>query len=198
MRKDRWAPGIKDYEGGTLMECYINPNINYLEIPLMVKRQRKVMDDKIAELTRQHAVHPGVTTFKQSPGTLLELHQIPGVVEAGYSKEAHTAGNHGLTEHESSKEMLSQTLAQVLGNLHKNDNAWPFKEPVSATDVPDYHTVVKDPMDLSTIQARLDQVRPSTAAGPHRLVAPPRADADAHCAARFRDSTRPRRCSSRT
>ena len=30
MPRERWAPFIKDYEGGTLMECYINPRIEYV------------------------------------------------------------------------------------------------------------------------------------------------------------------------
>ena len=33
MPKDRWVGYIKDYDGGTLMECYIHPNVNYLKVP---------------------------------------------------------------------------------------------------------------------------------------------------------------------
>ncbi len=33
MPRERWAPFIKDYEGGTLMECYINPRIEYTPTP---------------------------------------------------------------------------------------------------------------------------------------------------------------------
>lgn len=51
MERSRWAHLIKDYEGGTLMECYINPNINYIEIPAMVRRQRKAVEDKIQSMT---------------------------------------------------------------------------------------------------------------------------------------------------
>lgn len=30
--------------------------------------------------------------------------------------------------------------------MHDNLDAWPFKEPVDARDVPDYYDIIKDPM----------------------------------------------------
>ena len=33
MPKDRWFGFIKDYDGGTLMECYIYPHMDYLRVP---------------------------------------------------------------------------------------------------------------------------------------------------------------------
>jgi histone acetyltransferase len=35
-------------------------------------------------------------------------------------------------------------------------DAWPFKEPVDAREVPDYYDIIKDPIDLRTISRRLD------------------------------------------
>lgn len=43
----------------------------------------------------------------------------------------------------------------LLCELAAHEDAWPFLEPVDARDVPDYHQVVKDPMDLSTLRRRL-------------------------------------------
>jgi hypothetical protein len=34
---------IKDYVGGTLMECHIEPNIDYLKVPELIGVQRKVL-----------------------------------------------------------------------------------------------------------------------------------------------------------
>ena len=33
MPKDRWVGYIKDYDGGTLMECYISQTMDYLRVP---------------------------------------------------------------------------------------------------------------------------------------------------------------------
>lgn len=36
----RWNGYIKDYDGGTLMECYIHPNFDYLNGPATLAKQR--------------------------------------------------------------------------------------------------------------------------------------------------------------
>jgi histone acetyltransferase len=40
--------------------------------------------------------------------------------------------------------------------MKKHQSSWPFREPVSLEDVPDYHLVVKEPVDLKTIEKRLN------------------------------------------
>ena len=40
--KEMWYGYIKDYDGGTLMQCEIHDEVNYLDIPGMVRVQRKV------------------------------------------------------------------------------------------------------------------------------------------------------------
>ena len=36
------------------------------------------------------------------------------------------------------------------------DNSWPFREPVDKNKVPDYYDIIKKPMDLQTIQRKVD------------------------------------------
>jgi hypothetical protein len=36
----RWVGYIKDYDGGTLMECYIHPSMDYLNVASIVAKQR--------------------------------------------------------------------------------------------------------------------------------------------------------------
>lgn len=45
--RSRWVGFIKDYDGGTPMECVINPKVDYLDVPSMVKRQREVHSPSI-------------------------------------------------------------------------------------------------------------------------------------------------------
>ena len=33
MPRERWVGYIKEYDGGTLMECYIHPAVNYFAVP---------------------------------------------------------------------------------------------------------------------------------------------------------------------
>ena len=155
MYPGRWKPHIKDYEGATVMECYINPNIDYLDIPAMVARQRKVVQDKVASLTRHDIIQPGLAAFKNG-AKKIELHEIPGVQQGGFSYEAHLAGGGALTERESNETMLAQTLQEIFTNIEKSEHAWPFLEPVNAQEVQDYYNVIKDPMDLSKIKEKLN------------------------------------------
>jgi len=40
--------------------------------------------------------------------------------------------------------------------MNEHSDAWPFREPVDARDVPDYYHIIKDPMDLKTMSKRLE------------------------------------------
>ena len=44
----------------------------------------------------------------------------------------------------------------VLEQMKKHQSSWPFREPVSLDDVPDYHLVVKEPIDIKTIEKKLN------------------------------------------
>eukprot|EP00058_Branchiostoma_floridae_P004689 XP_002590177.1 hypothetical protein BRAFLDRAFT_126069 [Branchiostoma floridae] len=48
-------------------------------------------------------------------------------------------------------------LKRLLKSLQSHKMAWPFVEPVSELEVPDYYQVIKEPMDLSTVDKRLRQ-----------------------------------------
>ncbi|KAJ6998501.1 hypothetical protein NC653_014623 [Populus alba x Populus x berolinensis] len=44
----------------------------------------------------------------------------------------------------------------AIHSMHDHVDAWPFKEPVDARDVPDYYDIIKDPMDLKTMSKRVE------------------------------------------
>ena len=45
--------------------------------------------------------------------------------------------------------------SSVLDLLKKHQSVWPFREPVSLEDVPDYLTVISRPMDIKTVEKKL-------------------------------------------
>ena len=49
---------------------------------------------------------------------------------------------------------LRAYMAAALAAARAHDDSLFFREPVDAAEVPDYYSVVTDPMDLSTMQAR--------------------------------------------
>ncbi|THG08901.1 hypothetical protein TEA_021733 [Camellia sinensis var. sinensis] len=60
LEKERWHGYIKDYDGGILMECIIDPKLPYTDLSTMVRRQRQAIDEKIRELSNCHIVYPGI------------------------------------------------------------------------------------------------------------------------------------------
>uniref|UniRef100_A0A673YMB6 Bromodomain PHD finger transcription factor n=1 Tax=Salmo trutta TaxID=8032 RepID=A0A673YMB6_SALTR len=48
-------------------------------------------------------------------------------------------------------------LRRILCSLQAHKMAWPFLEPVDPNDAPDYYGVIKEPMDLSTMEDRLQK-----------------------------------------
>ncbi|RHY29039.1 hypothetical protein DYB32_005496 [Aphanomyces invadans] len=150
MPKPNWFGYIKDYDGGTLMECQIHHNINYLEITSMVHRQRSMILDEIKKRSKADIVYPGLTTFCDS--RLVNIHAVPGVKEAGWSQ---TLIRSSRTSRDSST--LKQQLQSMWKSFSNHRSAWPFHEPVDVTVVTDYLDFVKHPIDLSTIQKKIDE-----------------------------------------
>ncbi|KAF7458690.1 Histone acetyltransferase GCN5 [Cryptosporidium felis] len=60
MPKERWFGYIKDYDGGTLMECYINREINYLRLPDLFHEQKNTLLKAINTI-KPLRVYPGLT-----------------------------------------------------------------------------------------------------------------------------------------
>lgn len=60
-----WVGYIKDYEGGTLMQCSMVPRVKYLEVQDMLAAQKEMILAKIRTISRSHVVHPGLTIMRE-------------------------------------------------------------------------------------------------------------------------------------
>ncbi|KLJ05692.1 histone acetyltransferase [Blastomyces silverae] len=47
-------------------------------------------------------------------------------------------------------------LRRFLNEIQNHKQAWPFLTPVNRDEVPDYYNVISSPMDLSTMEERLE------------------------------------------
>ncbi|KAJ0410355.1 hypothetical protein P43SY_002687 [Pythium insidiosum] len=150
MPKNNWFGYIKDYDGGTLMECTIHHQINYLRITSMVQEQRKKIQEKIKERSKAHIVYPGLTQFAE--GRTMDIYMVPGVKEAGWSHAVIRNSRVGTRDPGSLRTQLQQLWKAV--SSHRS--AWPFHEPVDTTIVVDYLDYIKEPVDLSLIQKRIE------------------------------------------
>ncbi len=50
-------------------------------------------------------------------------------------------------------------LEDLLNAMMKHRDGWPFDRPITKTDAPDYHKIVKRPMDLGTIRSNIMRMK---------------------------------------
>ena len=76
-----WAGYIKDYEGGTIMQCTMLPKLDYLNKVEALKIQQEAVMTKIRVLSKSHKVYPGLPQFQ--PGAPLNVtvdpRDVPGL-----------------------------------------------------------------------------------------------------------------------
>jgi histone acetyltransferase len=64
LEKQRWMGYIKDYEGGTIMQCTMVPKIRYLEVGRMLLKQKEAVHAKIRAFSKSHIIHPSPKEWK--------------------------------------------------------------------------------------------------------------------------------------
>ncbi|CAL9037391.1 unnamed protein product [Musa banksii] len=158
LEKERWQGYIKDYDGGILMECKIDPKLPYIDLATMIRRQRQAIDEKIRELSNCHIVYQGIDFQKKEAGIPrkpIKVEDIPGLKDAGWTPDqwGHSKFK---TTNATERQQLNNFMRNLLKLMFEHPDAWPFKEPVDAREVPDYYDIIKDPMDLRTMSKRLE------------------------------------------
>lgn len=63
--RSQWVGYIKDYEGGTLMQCSMVPRVRYLGVTELLAQQRRMVLQKIRQISRSHIVHKGLDVFRK-------------------------------------------------------------------------------------------------------------------------------------
>ncbi|EME29013.1 histone acetyltransferase [Galdieria sulphuraria] len=161
LEKERWQGYIKDYDGVTLMECVLNPKVDYLNIPSMLKAQKMCLIEKLKEISNIHIVYPGLDPEARKR---IRLEDIPGLKE-GLEQSERSLGKTipleslAAPRDPASLQALHKELQHILTQVKQHQSAWPFLEPVDPeqTGALDYYDVIKNPIDLRTIQERLDR-----------------------------------------
>jgi histone acetyltransferase len=143
MPKGRYQGLIKDYDGGTMMECYVHPSINFTRIPEMLAAQRKFIRSRIllkANSTRvydplPHAFKPNLEGVSRANESAARAMAIPGMVEAGWTmSDLMTATGQG-KDADRAKNALRSDMLSIVRKVEEQQFAWPFREPVDTSEV---------------------------------------------------------------
>lgn len=141
---------IKDYEGATLMDCQLKPEIIYTLFSSIIHKQKdilkKLIEQKQSELTKTfNCLQP----FKDGGvREQLAFDSITGLKEMNIDLESERINDLPFDE-------LYPLLKQVLSQIKNHNSSWPFLKPVEADEAPDYYDHIKYPMDLKTMTERL-------------------------------------------
>jgi len=166
MEREKWNGYIKEYDGGTIMECQLDGHVSYVDFVNQIREQRKAVEAKVREMSTAHKVYPGLKDqFKPSSDgkpyvTITDpLNQIKGLKEAKWEQSAglpkfrlvHPGCGDGLP----TPANLNKFMRAIVAVIQAHADSWPFAGPVNPMEVPDYYEVVKDPIDMELIQERV-------------------------------------------
>jgi len=159
MKRERWVGFIKDYDGGTLMECPLSEQVDYANLPKLIDKQRQAILERLRASSSSHIVHKSLAEVHRMPvdenGDVIgrELHicsaaQIPGLpVDLVLPKYRYTW--------QGTPSTLAEICEKMTKALVTHQDAWPFLSPVDVSEAPDYYDVIKAPVDLAMMQRRV-------------------------------------------
>eukprot|EP00501_MAST-03F_sp_TOSAG23-6_P000149 GSMAST32.ASY1.ANO1.152.1 assembled CDS len=121
------------YDGGTLMECFIHPRIDYNNIATMIAQQRKFVCDRIREISGSNVVYRGLgRSFYSNKNCDLCMFyfffnkKIEFIFQSGWSRPQVIAFRDKIRLATS----LRGQLRSITKDLKEQKCIWPFLEPV--------------------------------------------------------------------
>ncbi|KAI1462798.1 histone acetyltransferase GCN5 [Annulohypoxylon moriforme] len=151
LEKAIWMGYIKDYEGGTIMQCSMVPRIRYLEVGRMLLKQKETVRAKIRAVSKSGIVHQPPVQWAGGILTPIDPLEIPAIRRTNWSPSMDQLAReprHGPHFNQ---------LRRFVYQLQNHKQAWPFLVPVNRDEVADYYKIIESPMDLSTVEERLHQ-----------------------------------------
>ncbi|TKA80703.1 hypothetical protein B0A55_03694 [Friedmanniomyces simplex] len=156
LERPKWMGYIKDYEGGTIMQCSMLPHIRYLESARMLLKQKAAVHAKIRAVSKSYEIHrppQAWSKLKPSENPLPEIDPVtlPALRATGWSPDMDALAR------QPRRNPSHSLLLHLLSALQTSSSAWPFLQPVNGDEVQDYYSVITSPMDLSTMESKLDR-----------------------------------------
>lgn len=155
----RWKGYIKDYDGGTLMECVIHSKMNYLEVKDVIRRQKEFIYEKIRRFSRVGEVQKGYEVGRRAKAKAKserkeDILKIPGVQGCGWGGSTPSLVSRMCIQQQDSS--LHTQLLRCFDQIKMHSASWPFHDPVDTDIYEDYSDFVSEPIDLGLIKRRLD------------------------------------------
>lgn len=122
----------------------------------MLRKQKETIQAKIRMLSKSHIVHQPPQQWANGV-TPIDPLSIPAIRASGWSPEMDKLAR------EPRRGPHFNEFRRFLYQIQNHNQAWPFLKPVDKDEVPDYYNVITSPMDLSTMEEKLEQGSYTTA-----------------------------------
>jgi hypothetical protein len=99
----------------------------------------------------------GSVSVSRSTSSAARALTIPGVIEAGWTLQDLIQATNKSDDMKQKSTALKQELLSIIRKIDEQQFAWPFREPVTIEEAPDYFDVIRQPIDLKTIANRIRQ-----------------------------------------
>ncbi|KAF9010549.1 Bromodomain-containing protein [Cyathus striatus] len=153
-----WAGYIKDYEGGTIMQCTMVRKMDYLDKVDIFTAQQEAIMTKIRQMSKSHVVYPGLSQFQIGMPEVLITSS-----EGAFCRGKWLDTRYGYPRSSTTSQKLGSSIYGACSSeLRAHPQAWPFLTPVNAEDVPDYYEVIQKPMDFGTMEHKVDNKQYTT------------------------------------
>ncbi|KAH0791290.1 acetyltransferase, GNAT family protein [Histomonas meleagridis] len=159
MNPDRWVGYIKDYDGVTLVHCRLHPEIDYInyqdhvlsvQMRELEKRTGFRVSKPIPEFAKETPTLPDGVVHQSLPLPVIFNRCIPKVTSNGVTRL--------LTNYNEHMETIRNKLRKILKALKADRyNSEIFLRPVTEEIAPDYFETIASPMDLFSIENRLNK-----------------------------------------
>ncbi|CAI2371846.1 unnamed protein product [Moneuplotes crassus] len=143
--EEQYKGYIKHYDGGTIMDCYINKYIDFKNISQIMKKQKEFIMNVISNIAHKKIYKPLDFSKKSS----YSFDEIPGLKEAGWNEDDY---KNSIEDDKT----FDQYCVYITEKIKAHKSSWPFLTPVNKDEVIDYYDVIKEPIDLETISKNIE------------------------------------------
>lgn len=143
--EEQYKGYIKHYDGGTIMDCYINKYIDFKNISQIMKKQKEFIMNVISNIAHKKIYKPLDFSKKSS----YSFDEIPGLKEAGWNEDDY---KNSIEDDKT----FDQYWVYITEKIKAHKSSWPFLTPVNKDEVIDYYDVIKEPIDLETISKNIE------------------------------------------
>ena len=152
------------------LQCHLQDNVPYSSARAVVKIQEEYVTARLCETANSHRVYhwdgedaegavggeakvegeEQETEEARRAALASRYYAIPGIKESGWTLE-------DMSSNAAPKKPINIRVAllQILRKVKDQPWSWPYVAPVSREDAPAYYDIIKDPVDLLTMEQRV-------------------------------------------